>query len=367
MSNSIFLTDGRQTWRPSVDPMTSHRVEGWRVELLNLKDTALGPLDGVKGGQFTLNRNATIRGGGSIEYMGPTKDWLRLRVQPWYSFTAGGQTVEWPIGVFIPASPSLQYGAGQQAGSISLYDKTHILDQDRVDNTFVAAEGAVVTELVRSIITDTGETRIAVTDSDATLRKAMAWEAGTSKLRIINDLLESINYFSIWTDGWGTFRADPYTSPGSRLSQYNFIDDDTGIYLPEFTHDEDGFNVPNKVICIAQSNGDEPALVAVATNTDPNNKYSYPYRGRWITRVEEGVEATDQATLDSIAERLLNEGRQVGSTYEIKHAPIQVLPNDAVSFRRDAHGLSFKATVETISYSMSTGALCSTTLREVQE
>lgn len=366
MSSKVFVIDGAQQWRPIVDPLTTHRAEVWHINLLNLKDTSLGQLDGVTGGSFTMNLHATIRGGGSIDYAGEPVDWMRHRVQPWYSMTAAGQTVEWPVGVFIPASPSTQYGSSGQAGSIELYDKTHILDQDRVEKTFIAAKNAVVTTLVRSIINGAGETRVALTDSTATLRKAIAWEAGTSKLRIVNDLLDSINYFAIWCDGQGAYRSDPYNSPASRLNQFGFVDDAKGIYLPTFTHTEDAFDVPNKVLCIAQGDGDSAALTAVATNTDPNNHYSQPYRGRWIVRVEESVEASSQTVLNGIAARFLAEGQQVGSTYQIQHAPIDLRPNDAVGFRRDKHDIDVKATVESIEYSMDAGGLCTTTLREVQ-
>lgn len=366
MSSKVFVIDGTQQWRPVVDPLTTHRQENWHIDLLNLKDTSLGRLDGITDGSFTFNVNAVIRGGGSIEYQGEPIDWLQHRIQPWYSMTAAGQTIEWPIGVFIPASPTTQYGSTRQTGSVELYDKTHILDQDRVDKTFIAEEGAIVTSLIRSIIVGAGETRVALTDSTATLRKAMAFPAGTSKLQIVNDLLASINFFSIWCDGYGAFRADPYDTPGARLTQYGFVDDLKGIYVPDFSHTKDAFNVPNKVLCIAQGDGETPALTSLATNTDPGNPYSHPSRGRWIVRFEESVEATDQGTLDDIARRFLTEGQQLGSTYDIKHAPIDLRPNNAVGFRRDAEGIAVKATVESIAYSMGVGTLCSTTLREVQ-
>lgn len=365
MSSPVFLVDGVQQWRTPPDPLTSHRREAWRVELLNLKDTSLRRLDGIDGGSFSFNVNAVIRGGGSMQYAGPELDWSQYRVQPWYSVTAASGVIEWPLGVFIPASPTTQYGATGRTGSIELYDKTHLLDRDRVDTTFVANTGAVVTSLIRSIIIGAGGVKVALTDSPAVLRKAMAWEVGTSKLQIVNDLLESINYFSVWVDGYGTFRADPYTDPAARLSQYSFFDDAKGIYLPDFSRDFDTFNVPNKVICIAQGDGETTALKSVATDTDPNSRFSYGRLGNsWITRFEESVEASDQATLDALCKRYLREGQQVGSTYEIEHAPLDLKPNDAVLFRRDSEGIDIKATVESIEYGM--GSLCRTTLREVR-
>lgn len=367
MSSHIFLIDDAGRWEPSGDPLTSHRSESWRVELLNLSDTGLGQLDGVAGGEFTFNVNNAIRGGGSLDYKGEPIDWLRHRVQPWYRIQAGTTTFEWPLGVFIPAAPSTQYGAMGGVQSIELYDKTLILSQDAVDTTYSVPAGTVVTDVIRALLVSIGETHIAITDSPETLSTSMVFEAGVSKLRIINDLLDAINYFSIWVDGLGTFRADPYRRPSDRLRRFGFIDDEKSIYSPDFTHDFDTFEIPNKVILIGQSDGEEAAMTSVASNVDVNSPFSYQSRGRWITRVEEGVEATSQAVLDSLATRRLMDGQTVGSTFDIRHAPIELTFNDAVGFRRDAEGVNVLATVESISYSMSTGALCSTKLREVKE
>lgn len=366
MSNQIFLVDESGRWIPEADPLTSNRVESWRVELLTLNDSSLGRLDGVSGGSLAFNVNAVIRGGGSLEYQGDPVDWINHRVQPWYKIEAAGQVVEWPLGVFIPATPGASYGDGATSISIALYDKLHILDEDKLEYTYAAPKGANVTDRVRSIIKGAGETKIAITDSESTLSNGMVWDVGTSKLRIINDLLGSINYFSLWVDGHGTFRADPYISPRDRPIAFGFVDDEHGIYDPNFVHEQDLFNIPNKVVCIGQSDGNVPAKIGIATNEDPASPYSYQSRGRWITRTEEGVEATSQGVLNALARRYLAEGRLAGSTFEFEHAPIQIDLNDSVGFRRDAENIDIRGTVETLTYSMAVGALCQTKIREVQ-
>lgn len=366
MSNQIFLVDDSGRWIPEADPFTTNRVESWRVDLLDLKDSSEGTLDGVSGGSLTFNVNSVIRGGGNLEYQGEPIDWLRHRVQPWYRIEAAGKVVEWPLGVFIPSTPGTTFGDGANSVSVELYDKLHMLDEDRVESSYSAPKGTNVTDRVRALILGIGEKKVAITDSEAILSTGMVWESGTSKLRIINDLLQSINYFSLWVDGYGMFRADPYERPQDRNQTFGFVDDENGIYTPDFVHDFDAFSVPNKVICIGQSDGNVPARIGVATNEDAKSPYSHQSRGRWITRVEEGVEATSQNVLTALAQRYLAEGRLAGSTYNLKHAPIQIDLNDAVGFRRDLESIDIRGTVETISYSMDVGALCETKIREVQ-
>lgn len=364
MTARIYALDQDGRWTREHNPLTGSRSEIWRVDLLNLQDIAVGELDGVTDGQFTLNVNATIRGGGSVEYTGAPVDWNKYRIQPWYRTEAGDLFEEWPIGVFLVATPVTAYSDAGQAVTLELYDKTEILNSDLIPASYQVPAGTNIIEAVRAVLAAAGQTRTAMEETDQTLATSMVWPPGTSRLRIINDLLDSANYFSIWVDGDGVYRANAYQDPRSRGVAWTFEDNDESIYSPEFSHDFDTFAVPNRVVVTGQSDGDSAAPVAVASDTG-NGRFSYKTRGnRWITRYEEGQEATDQATLNSIAARLLSEGQQVGSTYQIEHAPIPLDLNAAVNFRRNAKSIDVTATVQTISYSMATGALCSTTLRE---
>ena len=363
MPAHIYAFDGigRRT-RPA-DPLSGHREESWRVNLLNNEDVLLTELLGVVGGEFSFNVNAAIRGAGSIEYSGSPIDWNQHRLQPIYRAQAGDLVEEWPLGVFLVSTPSSQYSDGARTVSLEMYDKTKILEDDLIPASYRVAKGTNIITAVRAVLSLAGQTRTAFEETTLTVNTSMVWPAGTSRLRIINDLLESANYFSIWVDGDGVFRTSPYLSPGDRGMAWEFVDDEKSIYSPEFTHDFDTFDVPNKVIVTGQSDGDNAAPVAVAEDNS-SGPFSIPTRGRVISRYEEGQEAANQATLEAIAKRLLQTGQQVGSTYAIKHAPIPIELNSVVSFRRGAESINVATTLETISYSMDTGALCSTTLRE---
>lgn len=363
MPADIFALDQSGRWTRTFDPLTGTRSESWRVNLLNNDDVVVGDLLGVTGGDFSFNVNAAIRGGGSISYRGTPVDWNRHRVQPVYTASAGTETVEWPVGVFIVATPATEYSDAGKSVSLELYDKTQILEDDKVPSTFQVMKDANVISAVLSVLADAGQTRTAIEESPQTLANGMVWPAGTSRLRIINDLLDAANYFSIWTDGDGIFRTSPYLAPGQRGTAWTFEDNDKSIYSPSFGHDFDMFEVPNRVIVTGQSEGDVEAPISVAEDVG-DGPFSYLTRGRWITRVEEGQEATDQATLDSIASRLLQTSQQVGSTFNIKHAPIPLELNSSVAFRRNTESINVNCTVQQVSYSMSTGSLCSTTLRE---
>lgn len=347
------------------EALTGNRVESWRYELLTWSEAPTGSLDGVTGASFDFSNAATIRSGGTLSYQGKERvDWMRVRVQPWYTVRSGDVELSWPIGVFIPASPGTGYNEHGATQEVELYDKLLILDQDKVESVWSYPVGTVVTEAITALILSTGESHISIDASEETLSTAMVWEAGTTKLRIVNDLLSAINYFSLWADGRGYYRASKYLDPSSRGVVWSFEDGARSIYSPNFTHDEDAFNVPNKVILIGQSDGENEALVSTAYNQDPASPYSFENRGRWIALVETGVEATSQQVLDELAQRRLVDLSQVGSTLELRHAHIPLELNDAVRFKRQ-NGLEADGVVQKYTISTAVGALVSTTIREV--
>ena len=357
------------TWAKLPDLLSSHREESWSFTLMDKRDSAVGDLDGVTACNLTYNVNAEVRGGGSLEYVGPPLDWRTHRIQPWYTVRgAGGREHSWPLGVFIPKAPRLNYGDTTQPVSLELYDKLYLLTTQMSTATlYTVAAGQVVTTRVRTLLANAG-LRSSIVDSPATLRTAMAWPAGTPYLKIVNELLESINYFSMWVDSNGIYRAAPYVRPQDRAPVYGFVDDGTSIYTPDVGHERDDYFVPNRVILTStvDAETESPPMVAIATDEGGlSSPYSYETTGIRVVHPEEGIEATDQATLEALAAKRLEELQRVTSSYEIEHLVIPMDLNDVVTFRRDAHGLSALATVQTMALSMTGGGLCQTKLREV--
>ena len=348
------------------DPLLDHRDESWRWDVLTLKEAPAGTLDGVEAGTLEFNVNSTIRGGGTLTWSGLDEpDWSKILLQPWYVLRTAEMEISWPRGVFIPAAPVDSHSDTGKTVEVELYDKLLILDQDKVDATYTVGKGANVVAAIRAVIGSAGQTRHAIEDNTQTLRSPMVWEAGTSKLRIANDLLDAVNYFSLWCDGYGVYQGNPYKAPSARPVVRRFVDDQNSIYSPDFTHDRDMFDIPNKVIQVGRGDGDTPGLVATATNTNPGNPYSYPSRGRWIVHVDTDVEATNQTTLDSIAARRLGQLSQVASTVDFTHAHVPLELNDVVVFERGDRELGLTATVQTMSISTTPGDLMQTKIREV--
>lgn len=352
-----------ELWLPAgPDPLTTHRVETWRVDLLTSRDAVVGRLDGVTGGDVKQSVAATISGGGTLTVVdrGQDVDWLSARLRVWWQVDGADP---WALGTFIPSAPVEDWDGTGRSWRVELLDKLLVLDEDKVETSFSLPAGTVVTAAVRSVIAATGETAVAITDSAETLTSGMVWEPGTSRLRIVNDLLAAINYFSLRADGLGRFVAAPYTRPQDRPVVREFHPGDEAIHREPFTRDQDLANIPNRVVLVSAATGEDPALVGVATNTDPTSPTSVPRRGRTIVHAETGVEATSQAVIDSLAARRLTDLSQVAATQQIEHAAVPLDLNAAVS-RRWPDGTA-RAVVTGWTLNLQAGALMRTSLREV--
>lgn len=343
----------------------------WTFDLLDRSEARLGPLAGVQTGTGSITRSASasIKASAKLSLVdtGQVEDWTQVRIRP--VIDVDGRS--WPLGVFIPDVPVIEYSDDGRVMDVDLLDKTTILDGDAFGTSYGIAKGANVAAAVREIIETTGEPATGIEDSGEKLRTAMETEPDDSKLAVINTLLDAANFFSLYTGGTGRFHADPYLEPGRRPVVVEFVDEDNarlvgGLYSPGFTVTRDIGSVPNRVRAVSQSDEDEPALVAEARNEDPESPFSFDRLGYWRTHVDSEVATTSQASLDAYAARRLKELSAPQETVEIEHAPYDVTVNDAVTFTSRRHGIDGLWTVQNQEWSAAFGGLVKSKLRKVQ-
>lgn len=219
--------------------------------------------------------------------------------------------VEWPLGVFLLESPDRELsGTGVVSRSVTAYDQLAILSGDRVVSRLSLAAGTVYTDAITTIATDAG-VRLLVTPSALTLPSAMEWEPGTTRLRIVNDLLAAINYESAWFDELGRLVVRPYLSPADRSAEYAYITDDKSVIAASgLKQSLDVFDVPNQWV-LTVSEADRAPITATYTNTNPNSPTSTVARGRTIVDFRDSEDAPDYATLLAKAKRLAFEASQI--------------------------------------------------------
>jgi len=341
--------------------LSGSRQVSWQVTLLSRTGEEIGLLDGVTGGSVSVSSTTRLRGSGTLEVrdLGQEVDWLSDRVRLTYTITGGPS---WDVGVFLLAAPKREFGASGAARSIELSGVLGVLDEDTTTGTYVVPAGTLVTDRVRQIIEATGE-RAAVTPSDQVTSSALMWDPGTPWLTVANHLLDTINYLALDVDETGAVMARPYTAPQSRPIMWAFTEGALAVHSPDWGLSQDLGSVPNRVVLTSQADGEEEPLTAVAENDDPASAWGYQARGRWITHVEDGVEAASQAVLDALAQRRLVSLASPSATIEASCLPLPLRPLDAIAW--DTAGHASRAVIQEVSMDLTATSLMKMHLLEV--
>lgn len=342
------------------------RSPAWLFERLDSEDRPLGALDGVTGGRCEIRALSRLGGTASLvlDDRNVGIDWQRDRVRVTYDPGIPGVQA-WPVFTGLFTSPTVTHlGGGRTVYEVDLLTKMAVIDEDTVEATYSLPAGTPVIATVAGLIRSAGEDRIAVTPSDAVLGAALVWDAGTSKLTIVNDLLAVAGYWSLWCDGSGQYRVEPYLDPASRPVAHTFRHGATAFYAPEWSRTQDMSSVPNRFVVVGQGDEETEPLVGVATNENPDSPFSFQARGRWVTRTEEGVEGDSQQVFDQLAERRLLDAMGPVARLVLRHAVVPVDQNALVAFD-PAEGAARLATVQSMSVDFRFDALVDAEWREV--
>jgi hypothetical protein len=245
-------------------------------------------------------------------------DQLTDRLRPYARLMMpDGDWQEWPLGTFYLQS-SRRRRASAAGDSLSArvgYDGTLRMQEDKLSDRHVVAAGVAYTTAVKDQLTAAGLPTSSVSDVATTLPAAMEWEPGTTRLKVVNDLLAAINYRPLAFDAYGTPVVVPYIPPDEAPVLWRYAVDASSVVRPGVDTELDLFGMPNRWIAFV-SQPDLPPLRAVLTNSDPADPLSTVGRGRVIAKVldaSEVGEAPTQAILDALVERAAQEER---SQYE---------------------------------------------------
>ncbi len=307
------------------------RGESYRVYVESLAGEVT-QLDKVESGSLDWSAFRDVRSGGEITVMNPPSvDWLSAKVRVTYLHNVTGAVVEVPLGVYLVTAVSEKITETAFVATLTLQDLGVVLVEDVTDEAVSYPVGTVVTDAVKAEISAAYPgCMLAVTDSSSTLPVGMAWPAATARIKIINELLAAVNYFSVWVDELGVFRAQPYMPPGQRPTGWEFAPGECSVISSKIDMERDLHSVANKVVLVSTTSNDpNSGFVSVVKDEDPESPYSYPSRGRWVAKVKTGVQAANQAVLDSLAQREMSEARELvrKDTYQGLWVPLGIHDN----------------------------------------
>lgn len=226
---------------------------------------------------------------------------------PWMCLKYRNDVVKWSLGKFI-VNPSENYKENLKTVEITGYDLGKLALDDKSDSRVYMATGSLYTSLA-SQIAGTVYSNINVESSPKTATNPVEWEIGTEKLKIINDLMDSITYDPLYFDEYGVGQLNEYVDYALRDIDRVYTDNEQSIILDGITYASNKFEIPNKFIRYVE-NPDAAYLISTYTNSDPNSPYSTVSRGRTIVDSASVSDIATQADLDAYVRKIAAEKMQ---------------------------------------------------------
>lgn len=297
------------------------RTVSFKYELLDKNDVYKKDLDTITRCVVSYNSLSQLKVKAEISMKEDKNvNYQTDRIRPICIISKNDDTREFPLGIFLISSPNRDIKNTLITRDMQLYSKLYLYSEDRVDTRHYVIKGTnVIAEIKRLLSTP----KITIPDNSYVTSTNREWEIGTSKLEIINDLLDSANYTSLRVGTNGYFVAEPYVLPSDREVDIEYVDDIKSVLSPNMTERLDLFNVPNKFIGYL-NNPDAPTLRSVYTNANPESVTSTVYTGRVKASLIEVLDVVNQSVLDEMVLRGAYNASQVYShiDYETAIMPI---------------------------------------------
>ena len=239
-------------------------------------------------------------------------DWLQDELQPVLILDG----VEYPLGIFAPATITRTQKEGKRRVSVEAYDRCWKVDSTRSSSLVHLASGTNYITAIKSLLTSCGIALVRETPCSDTLRMDREdWDVGESTLIIINQLLEEINYKKLWFDSKGIAVLEPRKDvQAANIVRTYDANNSRCLILDGMETKLDIYNAPNVFICVCSDPDTGSPMSATAENTNPASPLSIVRRGRRIATVKKLKNIASQAQLNESAKQMCNDAMLMGAT-----------------------------------------------------
>lgn len=309
----INLSQNNYIHQEVIGFLEKNRILDFKYELLDNKERVITEVNAF--GRVSFDSKSEIMGTASLEIQ---EEYLRehekyyadMRIRPYFKVWSPRGWLSYPLGIFIMTSPKRITKNNTIYWNVDCFDKGIILMEDKLTDRLYLAAGSSYIGEVKKLLLSSGVDKYSLENSELTLNTDLEFEIGTSKLKVINDLLYAINYYPIHFNTKGYAESSRYIEPMQRETEYGYLTDDKSLIMPGATQSNDLYNVPNVVIRYID-NPDAEMLKSVYINSNPESVVSTIRRGRKIVDVDTVGDIANQDTLDSLTRRLAVEKNQI--------------------------------------------------------
>lgn len=228
---------------------------------------------------------------------------------------------EHQLGVFVVTTQSKTVTSdGRAVYSVDGYDRSYKVDRRRIESRSEAyiRSGTKYTDAIESLLISSGISTAVIEASPLTIATDREdWDVGTSMLTIVNQLLDEINYSSLWIDSNGFARCGPYQADDKPLD-FAYTAGPGSVILQEHSVSNDVFNSYNVFTVCANRIGDSAPIYVTAVNDDATSKISTVRRGRIAAPITMLNDVSNLDTARAYAQNLVKKSRMSSETATIR-------------------------------------------------
>ena len=208
------------------------------------------------------------------------------------------------LGIYIPQTVQKETDNGSTLYEVTGYDKSVLVKNDCILTRNFIAAGTKYLDAISALLISSGITQIIADESDAVFATDRDdWEIGTSKLKIVNQLLGEISFRSLEIDRNGSANLRVYQDASSENIQHIYREGKASIVSPNTTISSNQLDIPNVWIATV-SNPDLPApLTYKYVNDNPLSQTSTVYTGQNKVKVLSFDNVATQADLESAVKK----------------------------------------------------------------
>ena len=137
------------------------------------------------------------------EFLKPEKDvaWLTDRIRPVLIIDG----TEYPVGLYIGTTPRRRGNSRETSVVLEAYSVLYLADRTKMEPGYIIRAGTLYIAAIQELLQLAGIDMYVSDTSDKRIQTDRAdWDAGTSVLEVVNELLAEINYRDVWVDLEGT-------------------------------------------------------------------------------------------------------------------------------------------------------------------
>lgn len=228
------------------------------------------------------------------------------------------QGKEYSLGDFIIFSAPKRMSAKSSFYQIQGYDRTMILKQTAFEDRVFFSAGTSYINLIKQLLNACGFVNIISDDSSATLQTDREYEQGTTYIKVINELLEEINFNRVHME------ADNYVYLTRNYQKANpdfRYSDKSNFKIKEpLTLTTDIYDLPNVLIGIMSNPDIEEPITYRRENDSVTSQISTVNRGYKVVKVYRLNNIPSEAELIDYIDRKYLEATQATETLELETA-----------------------------------------------